>query len=78
MLVRTHAVIFSASFGLCFDTGKGHFKAPLRTLLACKGAYLSSEELLGAESTGKSRPEEGEVGDGISGESGERLKANWE
>lgn len=68
MLVRTRAVTFSPTFGLCFDTGDGYFKAPLRTLLACKGVYPSSEELLGSESAGKSCSEEGEesgVGDGI-------------
>lgn len=81
MLVRTRAVTFSPTSGLCFDTGDGYFKAPLRILLACKGLYPSSEGLLGSESAGRSCSEEGEesrVGDGISGESGEILKANWE
>jgi len=78
---ETRSVTFSPTSGLCFDTGDGYFKAPLRTLLACKGVYPSSEELLGSESAGKSCSEEGEesgVGDGISGQSHERLKVNWE
>ena len=58
MLVRTRAVTFSPTSGLCFDTGDGYFKAPLRTLLACKGVYPSSEELLGSESAGRSCSEE--------------------
>ena len=77
MLVRTCADIFSPTSALCFSTGEGHFKNPLKTLLACKSAYMS-EELLSVESTSSEKGEDGGEGDGTPQEPSERLKDKWD